>query len=60
MYPSQSPAVTEFEYMLPPNAFMAFGMTRIISRAAPLANTRSAIRCNFRPSEPKYPRSLFV
>jgi hypothetical protein len=43
------PVVTEFEYMLPPYAFMAFGMTRIISRAVPAANTRSAMRWSFRP-----------
>jgi hypothetical protein len=35
---SQSPIVTELEYILPLNRVKAFGMTTIISRVFPSAN----------------------
>ena len=42
-YVSQSPVVTEFEYMLPLCSVNAFGMTTIMSFAAPEALNLSAL-----------------
>jgi len=53
---SQSPVVTELEYMLPWYAVYAFGITRIISRVVPASSARSnaagtLTKCSSQPNQ---------